>query len=390
MISQTYIQNRGYEASEPAEKLTLAILEEIMKITNRLIDDPDYDFSDRWERFIDKQNELYRIDQIAAISTYSARAYKKSINSVDGDLNRILTTPKPADKALPISQVFAIGGTSKVNDKAREILKDFPKHFRAAESIMASAIDDVEGMISPIFRAERDIIRRVQIQTFTNAFRQAEIPSRVDIMQDLLDDFSKNGITAVRYRNGAQMPVDNYTRMISRSVIQRSVNQASLNRLAERGYDLVRINQYAGASSLCSPWQGGIYSISGSSDKYQPLSNAIFNGKTGIYHPNCGHSQSAYIPGVSEPLGKLSTDKYEEKILNEMGEAKGNRFIYQQRQRQRAIERNIRKYKKRAASSLRKEDRLKANRFVKKWQAEQRNHLDKYKFLRRRYDAEQI
>ena len=73
-----------------------------------------------------------------------------------------------------------------------------------------------------------------------------------------------------------------------------------------------------------------------------------------------------------------------------MGEAKGNRFIYEQRQRQRAIERKIREWKYRKASSLDVDERRRAQRYVTKWQSNMRSHLDEHPFLRRRRDAEQI
>lgn len=388
MISQSYIQNRANDVAVHGETLTVRTLEELRKIFNRIIEDPDYDGTLRFQEFIEKENGLFEQRALAALTVVVANAYVKGLNVVDSDLRSVLESLPDADSPLP-NQFFS-QGSGELTDEARRRLGNRPRHQTALGVLEANAREQIDQTIRPIFRSQQGMIRNIQSTALRSEFRTAEKATRVTLAQRLMDDFANQGITGVTYSNGARHSIDNYSRMVARSSVNKSANQASLNRSAERGYDLVRINQYAGASDLCSPWQGRVYSLSGDSDKYPFFQEAIFDGETGLFHPNCGHSQSAYIPGVSEPIGELSTDREEQRILQEMGEARGNKFIYDQRQRQRTIERNIRKYKYREASSLDKGERDKAKRFVSKWQGEMRTHLDEHSFLRRRRDSEQI
>jgi len=120
------------------------------------------------------------------------------------------------------------------------------------------------------------------------------------------------------------------------------------------------------------------------------MSSATFNGSTGLWHPNCGHAYSAFIPGTSEDLGRLSDDPTEQRILDEMGEAEGNRFIYEKRQLQRRYENAIRKAKRRKATALDKAERDRLQRLISQRQARIRELIDENPFLRRRYASEQI
>jgi len=64
--------------------------------------------------------------------------------------------------------------------------------------------------------------------------------------------------------------------------------------------------------------------------------------------------------------------------------------MYEASQRQRAIERKIRAWKRRKTTAVTEDARNKAQSYISKWQKEQRQLLDENPFLRRRYDREGI
>lgn len=70
------------------------------------------------------------------------------------------------------------------------------------------------------------------------------------------------------------------------------------------GEDLVQISSHHPACPVCKPWNGQIFSISGQSEKFQPLKLAI---QGGLFHPGCAHALSLHIPLV--PNGRLSSGK---------------------------------------------------------------------------------
>jgi len=81
---------------------------------------------------------------------------------------------------------------------------------------------------------------------------------------------------------------------------------------------------------------------------------------SGLFHPSCTHSVSAYIPGLTERPKRAQ-------LANPGG--------YEIRQQQRYNERMIRKWKRREAAALTDEEREFARRKVREWQAIQQKHL---------------
>ncbi|MBB2941952.1 hypothetical protein FB565_001656 [Actinoplanes lutulentus] len=95
---------------------------------------------------------------------------------------------------------------------------------------------------------------------------------------------------------------------------------------------------------------------------------------SGFQHPNCRHSVRSYLPGITK-LPKQPT-----------ADPKGD----EARQRQRAIERSIRKSKERELSALTPEDAAKAHAKVQLWQSQMRDHLAANPNLKRLLYREQI
>jgi hypothetical protein len=94
----------------------------------------------------------------------------------------------------------------------------------------------------------------------------------------------------------------------------------------------------------------------------------------GLFHPNCRHSISAYLPGVTHlPSGDLE-------------DAEG----YEARQQQRAIERRIRQWKEQQAAALDDAGRQLAAKRVRAAQADLREHLAQNPALKRLRYREQI
>ena len=108
-----------------------------------------------------------------------------------------------------------------------------------------------------------------------------------------------------------------------------------------RGVRLVIASAHADCSERCRPWQGGVYSLDGTRGvtddgrPYVPLEEATeiltkngkwFNGLLGF---NCRHYLVEYKPGRAFPKASAATERKEYAIT----------------QRQRALERNVRKWR---------------------------------------------
>lgn len=103
-----------------------------------------------------------------------------------------------------------------------------------------------------------------------------------------------------RDSSGARMAPDKlFERMISAAHYndEKSAFHATM---LEFGQDLIRISAHFDCSNLCLPYQGRIFSLSGSHKRYSPYNPILFSNGGGYRHPNCRHYETAYIEGASD------------------------------------------------------------------------------------------
>jgi hypothetical protein len=184
-------------------------------------------------------------------------------------------------------------------------------------------------------------------------------------------DFLEAGINCVRYRNGSSVNIASYAEMVVRTSAKRAYLSGEGARNNELGVRLVQITSYGACSPTCLPWQGkvyidDVYSGGKADGKHTLLSTAMASG---LFHPNCRHTSQPYFDGISSSAKTQDTDKVNE--------------TYKAEQRQREIERNIRKYKRVREGSTDGENRRAANEKVRQWQAKMRQHLASNKQLTR-------
>ena len=86
----------------------------------------------------------------------------------------------------------------------------------------------------------------------------------------------------------------------------------------------------------------------------------------------------------------LSEMEQLQELIDEMGYDEAQKYTYNAQLRQRAIERNIRSWKRRSSVALDNDTKESANKKVREWQKKQRDHLEENKYLRRKYEREQI
>ena len=169
-------------------------------------------------------------------------------------------------------------------------------------------------------------------------------------------------------------------RNIVTAVAQATANY-TLEDCSSNDIDLVQVSAHAGARPSHQVWQGKIYSISGNSRKYAKLSDATGYGTaTGLCGINCKHHFFPYYEG----MGK--TDWHIDLTASE------NEGLYENLQKQRGYERNIRAWKRRQAVAKATGDTVDYERnsmFVRRTQAKLRAFVKEYD-LPRRYDREQI
>jgi hypothetical protein len=267
------------------------------------------------------------------------------------------------DTTRPIPRTDDDSNFFKVNRRRMDTLVSASQgELRTANRAMLRQMDDVYRQT--IFKA----------QVFHNS-GAASLGKAIDMAtQDFLD----KGIDCITYSNGRKVNVASYAEMALRTAAQRAVFAGEGARRDEIGVRTVVVSAHNNCSPLCLPWQGkvyidDVYSGGKASDgKYPLLSTAM---KAGLFHPNCRHNMATFFPGRS---------KLPEPVDDEM--ALGN---YDAEQKQRYMERQIRKYKRREAGSVDPENEAAALAKVKDWQKKLRGHLAEHDDLRRDSRREQ-
>ena len=151
-----------------------------------------------------------------------------------------------------------------------------------------------------IGRVEPDAFRRVGLEQV--ALQQARGVGTYKALPDFVDALRKEGITAFVDKAGRHWSLHTYGSMVSRTTSRQAEVLSVLT--ADPEQDLYRITRTGTTCALCAPYEGRVYSKSGTNPDYPPLADAFGkqdpNGPDTLtntwlnIHPGCRHSLQSY------------------------------------------------------------------------------------------------
>lgn len=282
------------------------------------------------------------------------------------------THVNPSESLL--SKLKNIEGNT-LKDKSRIILKNNYNLFSINERALNSLIKD---MTSGILEVESTILKKLD-EEYRNIIFKSQLYSQsgTKSLYESIDvaskNFLENGINNVIYKNGNHVNIQSYIEMAVRTGRKQAYFYGEAQMRDEWGINKVQVSQYGACSQTCLPWQGRIYIDDVYSTlkptiltPYQFLSEAI---SAGLFHPNCRHTMSTFFEGINEEYIPMNTSQiYENNLLEE---------------KQRYIERNIRKYKRLEIGSLDFKNIEKYKNLREKWENELNKLLKDNSNLRR-------
>lgn len=273
----------------------------------------------------------------------------------------------------------AVRRSGKAARKASErLLKSSGGSNAKVKALIEAVTQDQEKIEHAVLRYVDDVYRQVIFKA------QVYLDSGTMTLKQAVDmatkDFLDRGINCIEYSDGRRVNIASYAEMALRTASQRATFMADGEKRDRWGIHTIFVSAHANACDLCIPWQGKIliddvYS-SGSRPKdgnYPLLSEAI---EDGLLHPNCRHTLATYFPGITQ--------------LPTVPDEKTARKNYEAEQKQRYMERQVRKWKRRKVGSLDEENRAAAQKKVREWQGKIREHLKENPQLRRDYHREKI
>ncbi|MDT0423528.1 phage minor capsid protein [Streptomyces evansiae] len=258
---------------------------------------------------------------------------------------------------------------------------------RAADRLALETVDLVTATHRGILRGVEDGYRQVIAEV--SATPLLGIDTRRQATQRAMERFADRGLRTFVDRGGRAWQMTSYAEMAVRTATGRAAVEAHGDKLRAAGLDLVIVSNAPHECPICAPYAGKVLSLDGPGGaRTIEAEHATEDERTvrvhiagsvdearqhGFQHPNCRHSLSAYLPGVTRAPVEASEDP----------------DGYEATQKQRAIERGIRKWKNRTASAVTPEAKRSAEAKVRQWQAKQREHLRQHPKLIRRREREQ-
>lgn len=259
---------------------------------------------------------------------------------------------------------------------------------RSVDRLAADLVDTQRPVYLRILRAVpdayRSIIGRASSSTLLGGLTRRQAAQRA------LDTFASHGITGFVDSAGRNWQMASYAEMAVRSATGRAAVQGHIDRLEAIGQQLVTVSAAPLECPLCRPWEGEVLAINGQAGPHTlrlqhatearqsvvvHVAGSLVEARAaGLFHCNCHHSLSLYLPGVTtRPQSPPHPDG----------------ATYEDTQQQRYLERQVRAWKRKSAVAMDDAARRRAEQRVREYQARIRQLVDD-KGLARKPVREQI
>jgi len=223
-----------------------------------------------------------------------------------------------------------------------------------------------------ILRTTADIYRQVISQT--SAIETVTgVSTQTNAAKTALKRFAGEGIKGFTDRAGRRWELESYVEMATRTSVGRAMTESRTEIYQREGHHLVVVSNSPDECDVCRPYEGKLLSLNGEDvgstfGKFKVVATLRDAQSKGFHHPNCTHSITPFIAGLTEPETVTS-----------------NPEGYKQRVKQRELERKIRRAKKEVAIDEAFGDASKSKTKLRSAQAEMRQFIDDTGRERQRY-----
>ncbi len=299
-----------------------------------------------YQKLIDKQ-----------VALTLGNSFKTGAKNSESFIKRMLKKTGKAIKGIfePKEKNFFQLNQDKVNSLIKSVTRDLHKANHAALRKM----DDVY----------RQTIFKSQMYYSNGAI---SLEKAIDMATQ---DFLNKGIDCITYKNGRKVNITSYAEMCIRTANQRAMLMGDGAKRDEYGIHTVCSAIHSNTCPLCLEWQGkvlidDVYSSGSKEDGLYPLLSTAM--KAGFLHVNCRHHPTTFFPEINKEPTPLT--EQEEQVALEK---------YNAEQKQRAIEREIKKWKRIEEGSMDQDNLAIAHIRLSQCQAKMKEHLQRYPYLRR-------
>lgn len=306
-----------------------------------------------------------------------------AVNDLRNVLQRVMSklgTDARGQAAQTLVLAFRRGGGAALAELARlggldaTQLAALRKALPGAEALNAMAFSlssSLQGTHARVIRWALDGYR--DVVTAATAGVLLGTHTRLQAAQRAWDRLLARGVTGFTDTAGRKWELASYVEMATRTASAQAAVTGHLDRLGAAGIDLVMASDSPQECALCRPWEGKVLSRTVGGARVQRETNPLTDDPVlvgvagsvaeaigaGFLHPNCRHSISAYLPGVTQvPVGTADPE--------------GD----QARQKLRGLERRVRAEKLREVAALDPVAARVHRERVRALQAQIRQHLE--------------
>ena len=303
------------------------------------------------------QNLVSRLDGALAdeVAQSTILAYIRGGTAAMNDLGRAQSTHP---------EWLRLAGVNNPNDRLRAMIErrqaGIAQQLAQARRALpgADAIARLAFSLTTALRGTHLRIARWQLDSYREVIAAGTAPdvllglsTRRRASQVAWEQLLSQGITGFVDRSGRGWNLASYVEMASRSTVAQAAVEGHLDRLSAAGLDLVIVSDAPQECKRCRPWEGKILTRGGPGGKRTvQVEHGTRDGQlvdvdvagsvneaigAGLMHPNCRHSLSAYLPGVT-------------RVPTNTEDPEGDAA----RQRLRALERKVRSEKLKAETTI--------------------------------------
>lgn len=315
---------------------------------------------------------------VAQVQADTGGAIERAIQQAYGQGSRVASAE--------LSDVLGQGLTPAA---ARGVASALPGQ-RSIARMVSTLATKLKGTHVPLLRWVEDTYRQVVATTALHPVL-AGTATRRQAAERTWQTFLGKGVTGFTDRAGRNWNLATYVEMATRTGVAQAAVEGHLDQMASLGLNLVLVSDAPMECQRCRPWEGKVLSSTGPAGAHTvKVEDSIEDGKmrtvrvagsvdeavaAGLLHPNCRHSLSTYLPGLTKQP-KATADPEGQKA----------------RDTQRDLERRVRKAKTQAAGAIDPAGKAKYDAKAAALQAEIRAHVkenEKYG-LRRKPEREAV
>lgn len=301
--------------------------------------------------------EMLRLRELGAGEKYIEGLMKKTLNASDDEVERMVF-----DAAQVSDEFYKKAYAAKGKGFTPYEYNDF------TGQLVTAAVNQTRGELKNLTRSagfayDRHFngVRKTYADTLDYAHMQVSTGATdyITAVRNATKKLTDSGLQFVDYESGVRNHCDVAVRRAVLTGVSQMAGEIAAHNMRELDTDIVEVSAHACARPEHALWQGRLYSYSGRDRRYPSLVAVTGYGTvTGLMGANCRHTFYPFIPGVSQ---RNYTEDELRSIDPPPFEYEGRTYTaYEASQKQRQIEREIRKTKREiiAAEATGDKDRL--------------------------------